>query len=89
MLPVVAHTDLTSNYQMISSYCSNNDNAMFISQNGVQKLAVMSKAAYQKLISRLELYSLLKVGIDDINDNKLIPLNEALPNIRRKRHDRA
>lgn len=88
MAPVVAHTELASSYQMISNYCSNNESAMFIAKNGVQDLAVMSVATYQKLISRLELYSLLKTGLDDVNNDKLLPLNEALSNIRRKRNDR-
>ena len=48
----------------------------------------MSVATYQKLISRLELYSLLKARLDDVNNDKLLPLNESLSNIRRKRNDR-
>lgn len=88
MTPVVAHTDLTSNYKMISQYCNSNNTAMYVTNNGVQELAVMSASAYKKLVSRLEMYALLKDGLDDIHEHKLIPLKESLANIRRKRHDR-
>lgn len=88
MVPVVSHTDLISNYKMISQYCRSNDTAMFVDNNGVQELAVMSASAYKKLLHKLELYALLKDGLDDVNKQNLIPLKEALSHIRRIRHDR-
>ena len=45
----------------------------------------MSIEAYEKLAGRLELYSLIQEGMDDIREGRTQPLTDAMSEIKRKR----
>ena len=65
MPTIKSSAELRNNYNEISTFCHNYSEPVFITKNGKGDLAVMSIETYEELISRFELYSLLKEGIDD------------------------
>ena len=53
--------------------------------NGFNKIA-MSIEAYEKLAGRLELYSLIQEGMDDICEGRTQPVSDAMSEIKKKRN---
>lgn len=45
----------------------------------------MSIEAYEKLAGRLELYSLIQEGMDDIREGRTQPFTDAMSEIKKKR----
>ena len=77
--------DLRNNYNEISTFCHDYAEPVFITKNGKGDLAVMSIEAYERLISRFELYGLIHEGLEDIQAGNTQPLDEAMADIRRRR----
>ena len=46
----------------------------------------MSIEAYEKLAGRLELYSLIQEGMDDICEGRTQPVSDAMSEIKKKRN---
>ena len=74
--------DLRNNYNEISTFCHQNAEPVFITKNGKGDLAVMSIEAYDRLMSRFELYRLLQEGADDIQAGRSRPAEEVMADIR-------
>ena len=70
MPAIRASADLRNKYTDISNYCHTTNEPVFITKNGQGDLAVMSIEQYDKLLSKLELYSKLAQGIKDIQQGK-------------------
>lgn len=85
MPTIKSSADLRNNYNEISSLCHNYAEPVFITKNGKGDLAVMSIESYEDLISRFELYGLIKEGMDDIADGNTRPFSEAISSIRNRR----
>ncbi len=77
--------DLRNNYNEISSICHRYNEPVFITKNGKGDLAVMSIEAYEQMRGRLELYSKLLDGLDDIQSGNTKPLDEAMQSVRERR----
>ena len=77
--------DLRNKYNEISSLCHKYQEPVFITKNGKGDLAVMSIEAYEKLTGRLELYSLIQEGMDDIREGRTQPFTDAMSEIKKKR----
>ena len=86
MPTIKSSADLRNNYNEISSLCHNYAEPVFITKNGKGDLAVMSIESYEDLISRFELYGLIKEGMDDIADGNTRPFSEAISSIRNRRN---
>ncbi len=82
MPTIKSSAELRNNYNEISTFCHNYSEPVFITKNGKGDLAVMSIETYEELISRFELYSLLKEGIDDVSTDNTKPFSEAISHIR-------
>ncbi|MCD8020414.1 MAG: type II toxin-antitoxin system Phd/YefM family antitoxin [Clostridiales bacterium] len=67
MPTIKSSTDLRNNYNEISTFCHTYREPVFITKNGQGDLAVMSIETYEQLAGRLELYSLLQEGLDDVS----------------------
>ncbi|GHV77729.1 hypothetical protein AGMMS49942_25500 [Spirochaetia bacterium] len=63
-------TVLGENYREIADFCEENREPMFITENGREKLAIMSIDIYDEKMGRLELYSALEVGLNQIKDGE-------------------
>lgn len=77
--------DLRNSYNDISEFCHTYSEPVFITKNGKGDLAVMSIEAYEQLVGRFELYSLLKDGLDDVKNENTRPLSEAISDLRSRR----
>ena len=76
--------DLRNNYNEISDFCHEYTEPVFITKNGKGDLAVMSMETYELLSGKLELYSLIGVGLDQVKQGKIKPMKESLKMIRQK-----
>jgi len=76
--------DLRNNYNEISDFCHEYTEPVFITKNGKGDLAVMSMETYELLSGKLELYSLIGTGLDQVKQGKIKPMKESLKMIRQK-----
>ncbi len=85
MPTIKSSAQLRNNYNDISTFCHNYHEPVFITKNGKGDLAVMSIDVYEDLTERFELYSKLKVGLDDLKNGRVMPLDDAMSAIRQRR----
>ena len=76
--------DLRNSYNEISDFCHEYTEPVFITKNGKGDLAVMSMETYELLSGKLELYSLIGTGLDQVKQGKIKPMKESLETIRQK-----
>ena len=76
--------DLRNKYNEISDLCHKYTEPVFITKNGKGDLAVMSMETYELLSGKLELYSLIETGLDQVKQGKTKPMKESLKAIRQK-----
>ena len=62
---------LRSNYNEISKFCHQYGEPVYITKNGKGDLAVLSIEAYEKLVGKFELYTLLLEGKNAVNAGKV------------------
>ena len=85
-MPMIrSSADLRNNYNDISKFCHLYSEPVFITKNGKGDLAVMSIDAYERLIARIELYTLVQEGLDDIRAGRTQPFSEAMAELRARR----
>ena len=85
MPTIRSSADLRNSYNEISTFCHQYGEPVFITKNGKGDLAVLSIEAYEQLLGKFELYSLLQEGMEDIRSGNTRPLSEALSDIRARR----
>ena len=83
---IESSAELRNSYSQISAYCHDYSEPVFITKNGKGDLAVMSIEAYEQLVGRFELYSLVIEGLKDVDEGKTKPLADAMSEIRAKRN---
>ena len=71
MPTIKSSADLRNGYNDISLLCHSYNEPVFITKNGKGDLAVMSIEHYETLMGRLELYGLIKEGLDDVNSGNV------------------
>jgi len=76
--------DLRNNYNEISDFCHEYTEPVFITKNGKGDLVVMSMETYELLSGKLELYSSIETGLNQVNQGKIKPMKESLKSIRKK-----
>jgi PHD/YefM family antitoxin component YafN of YafNO toxin-antitoxin module len=64
--------DLRNRYSEISNFCHEYREPIFITKNGEGDLAVMSIETYNELAGKLELYTLIQAGINEIQNGDII-----------------
>lgn len=85
MPTIRSSADLRNSYNEISTFCHQYGEPVFITKNGKGDLAVMSIEAYEQLQGRIELYSLIQKGMDDIQSGDTRPFSDAIADIRARR----
>jgi len=75
--------DLRNHYNEISEFCNKYSEPVFITKNGKGDLAVLSIEAYERLLGKFELYSLLNEGMEAEKNNQVRPFIEAVADIRK------
>ena len=87
-MPIIrSSADLRNGYNEISQFCHTYNEPAFITKNGKGDLAVMSIEAYESLVGKLELYTAIKDGLSDIEEENTKPFSEAMANIRKRRRN--
>jgi PHD/YefM family antitoxin component YafN of YafNO toxin-antitoxin module len=71
-------TDLLNNFDEIREFCQNYREPIFLTNNGLGELAVMSIETYEELVGRIELYHSLQIGLDQINNGEVIEEEEMM-----------
>ena len=74
--------DLRNNYNEISDFCHTYLEPVFITKNGKGDLAVMSMETYELLSGKLELYSLIGTGLEQVKQGKIKSMKDSLKSIR-------
>ena len=85
MPAIRSSAELRNSYNDISKFCHAYNEPVFITKNGKGDLAVMSIETYEALAGRLELYSLIQDGLDDVARGNTRPFQEAMADIRNQR----
>ena len=88
MPAIKSSTDLRNNYNEISTFCHNHQEPVFITKNGQGDLAVMSIEFYEMLNSRIDLYNKLAEGRADVLAGRMVPLDEAMTELRKRARGR-
>ncbi|MCL2761692.1 MAG: type II toxin-antitoxin system prevent-host-death family antitoxin [Treponema sp.] len=81
---IIPNIDLLENYNAISELCHKYPEPIFITKNGAGDLALMSVETYELLAGKIELYSLLGEGLDQVKQGKVKPIKGAINSIREK-----
>ena len=84
MVSVRPSTDFGSIYNDISQFCKENNEPIFITNNGCDELAIMSIELYRQLTAQDELFSLIGEGLDAARVGHVRPYKEAMADIRTK-----
>ena len=74
-------SELRNNYNEISAFCHQYGEPVYITKNGTGDLAVLSIEAYERLVGKFELYTLLEEGLEDIKAGRLVDAEEAMDEI--------
>jgi PHD/YefM family antitoxin component YafN of YafNO toxin-antitoxin module len=77
-------SDLRNSYNEISEICHKNNEPVYITKDGVTDLAVMSVEAFENLQGRLELYTLIEEGLEDMKADRGKPLENVFSELRNK-----
>ena len=84
-MPIIRPSaDLRNNYNEISELCHKYTEPVFITKNGKGDLAVMSMETYELLSGKLELYSLIETGLDQVKQGQTKSMKDSLRIIRQK-----
>ena len=82
-MPAIKNTtDLLQNYSEISEFCHNYREPVFITKNGHGDLAIMSMDTYDEIMSRLELYQAIEIGMNQIENGEIYTEEEMLEKIK-------
>ena len=82
-MPAIKNTaDLLQNYNEISEFCHNYREPVFITKNGQGDLAIMSMETYDEIMSRLELYQAIEIGMNQIENGEIYTEEEMIEKIR-------
>jgi PHD/YefM family antitoxin component YafN of YafNO toxin-antitoxin module len=74
--------DLKDKYNEISQICHEYTDPVFITKNGTGDLAVMSIEAYESLVGRMQLYTLLDEGFEAARQGRVKPADDVFASIR-------
>ena len=74
--------DLRNKYNEISEFCHEYTEPVFITKNGKGDLVIMSMDTYELLAGKLELYSAIDKGLEQVRQGKVKPIKESLNKIR-------
>ena len=84
MPTIKSSIDLKNNYNEISAFCHEYAEPVFITRNGIGDVVVMSIEAYESLSGRLQLYSFIEDGLNQVKEGKVKPMKESIKYMRTK-----
>lgn len=84
MPKIISSTELRNEYNAVSSWCRENDEAAFVTKNGAGDLAVMGIDAYDELAARASLYDRLLEGRRDSLNGRVDSASDVLGRLRKR-----
>lgn len=85
MMPrIQSSTELRNNYNEVSTFCHENREPVYITNNGQGDLVVMSIETFEAMSGKLELYRLLDEGHVAAKTGKKRKMNEAFDEVERE-----
>ena len=82
-MPIIkSSAELRNSYSEVSDQCHEYGEPIYITKNGRGDLAVMSIEAYEEMAGKLELYSLIQDGLNDIQAGNTVPFDEVISSIK-------
>ena len=73
--------DLRNHYKEISEICKQTNQPIYITVNGREDTAIVSASLIDELYQTINLLQELNKGLQDINEGKIISLEEAMNKI--------
>jgi len=84
MPTIKSSADLKNKYNEISEFCREYAEPVFITKNGIGDVVVMSIETYESLSGRLQLYSFIEEGLNQVKEGKVKPMKESIKHMRTK-----
>ena len=85
MPDIRSSAELRNHYNEVSDFCHSYNEPVFITKNGKGDLAVMSIEAYEQLMGKYQLYSLMQDGIEDVKAGRVRDAGKAISEILERR----
>lgn len=82
-------SELRNNYNEISAFCHKYGEPVYITKNGAGDLAVLSIEAYERLVGKFELYTLLEQEMEDVRDGDGKPAEQVFDTLLKELEDGA
>lgn len=82
-------SELRNNYNEISAFCHKYGEPVYITKNGAGDLAVLSIEAYECLVGKFELYTLLEQEMEDVRDGDGKPAEQVFDTLLKELEDGA
>jgi len=82
MPTIISNTDFQSSYNKVSDLCHQYPEPVFVTKNGNGDLAVMSIETYELLSGKLQLYTAIEEGLNQVKQGKIKPMKESINSIR-------
>ena len=81
--------DLRNHYNEIAKMCRETREPVFITRNGREDTVLMGSADYRMMKAELELLQILAESDEDIRQGRVMPLEDAVADIKRRLKERA
>ena len=85
MPDIRSSAELRNHYNEVSDFCHSYNEPVFITKNGKGDLAVMSIEAYEQLMGKYQLYSLIQDGLDDVKAGRVSDAEKVISEITERR----
>jgi len=84
MQQIISIQELKNTSDM-SARCHSSDNPIFITNNGISDMVIMSMKQYQDSLAKMDVYAQLDEAESQISCGKVLSASESLAKLRKKR----
>ena len=84
MTEIRPSSDLRNKYKEISSICKEKKKPVFITVNGRGDTVLLDIEVYEKMQEELEMYKILAEAEDDIENNRVYPIENLFTKIEKR-----
>lgn len=82
-MPIIkSSAELRNSYSEVSEQCHRYGEPVYITKNGKGDLALMSIEAYEEMAGKLELYGLVREGLDDISSGQYSSFDDFIDTVK-------
>ena len=82
-MPIIkSSAELRNSYSEVSEQCHRYGEPVYITRNGKGDLALMSIEAYEEMAGKLELYSFVREGLDDVRSGQYSSFDDFIDTVK-------